>query len=212
MITASHKKSYVLFYEFFGKALTRLFFRSFDYEFLSEIPAQGAVLMIGNHMSWWDGFWGQRITHEVLRRKYFVMMLENNLRERIGLSKAGTFSIQPNSRSVVESLRYAASLLQSPENAVLIFPTGQIESVYTPTFTFSGGVEKILQYATPATPHIVFYAALIDFEGHPRPRVRVYLQSYTNIKTVADIQDAYNGFYAAAQLRQRQHVLSTHTG
>ena len=212
MISATHIPLYVRFYEFFSNTLTRLFFRKFEYVFLSEMPPQdAAVLLIGNHFSWWDGFWGQRITHEVLRRRYFVMMLESNLRQHLGLSKAGAFSIQPQSRSLIESLRYAASLLRNRENALLIFPTGKIESLYTPTFQFNSGLGKILAYHGDKPLHIVFYAARIDYEGHPRPLVRVYLHTHLNEKAVAAVESAYNDFYRETYTRQQAHVWASHT-
>jgi hypothetical protein len=51
-------------------------------------------------------------------------MPEEQLATRMFLNKAGAFSIKPGSRSAIESLNYASSLLYEPENLVVVFPQG----------------------------------------------------------------------------------------
>ncbi len=61
-----------------------------------------AVLMIGNHFSWWDGFFAHYLNMKLLQRRFNVMMLENELKKRMFLNKIGAFSINKGSRSAIE--------------------------------------------------------------------------------------------------------------
>ena len=39
------------------------------------------VLLMSNHVSWWDGFWAMYVNLKVFRRKFHFMMLEDQLRK-----------------------------------------------------------------------------------------------------------------------------------
>lgn len=158
-----------------------------------------AVLVIGNHFSWWDGFIMVEVNNRLWRRRFNVMMLEEQLQNRMFLNKAGAFSIKKGDRSLVESLTYAGELLSDTKNLVLMFPQGEIQTKYTSKFHFEKGVEMILKKAA-GHPQIIFSAALIDYFSWKKPRLDVYLQkfSYETIPSTPELQDAYNNFFAEA--------------
>ena len=54
-----------------------------------------SVLIISNHVSWWDGFWVLHLCMNVLYKKFHFMMLENELKKRplFSLSEI-TFNLQ----------------------------------------------------------------------------------------------------------------------
>ena len=88
------------------------------------------ILLIANHVSWWDGFWVSYLNLKVFKRKYHFMMLEKQLKCFPVLNKTGGYSIKKGSRTVLESLQYTAELLNDSGNAVLLFPQGKIQSMY----------------------------------------------------------------------------------
>jgi len=216
-IPARHHPLATAFYQAFGKAMTRFFFRSWTAENrVGEVPPSSAILLVGNHFSWWDGFWGLRLATDVLRRKFHVMMLEHTLQGSRVLRFTGAFSIKPGTREAIASLRYAADLLNTPGNLVLMYPQGQIASLYTPVITFSPGAARILGMATSPV-QVVFYAAFVDYMGQPRPAVHVTLEAApetvapdADVSLEASLSAAYQAFYARCVLEQQQRARASH--
>ena len=56
------------------------------------------VLLISNHISWWDGFWAMYINLKVLKRKFHFMMLEEQLRKYWFFNYTGGFSVNKKSK------------------------------------------------------------------------------------------------------------------
>ncbi len=156
-----------------------------------------SVLMIGNHISWWDGFWPIEMNRRLWKRSYFVMMLETQLSIRPFLRQGGAFSIQPGSRDMIASLRYASSLLGDPRNIVLIFPQGKIHSQYARDVAFAAGVEKILRQAAGPV-QVLFYAAFLDYGSFSQPTLRIILRRWDHDGDPS-IHAAYLRFFNEAE-------------
>lgn len=103
------------------------------------------VLMVANHFSWWDGFIQYRINRACFRRTLYVMMLEEQLQRHPLLAGCGCFSVRRHSRSLVETLDYCLEVMQSPENMLLIFPQGAIESMHLPSLAFRPGAAHLAE-------------------------------------------------------------------
>lgn len=153
------------------------------------------VLLLANHVSWWDGFFAMLINVKVLRRKFHFMMLEEQLMKFSFFNKTGGYSIRKKSREAIESINYTAELLHDIGNMVLLFPQGKIASIYTPTFQFEPGISRIIE-KTGCAIHILFMANLIDYFSNRKPGLYIYVSEYKsdNFDTKS-IQDAYNLFY-----------------
>jgi 1-acyl-sn-glycerol-3-phosphate acyltransferase len=154
------------------------------------------VLLLSNHVSWWDGFFAMYLNVKVLRRKFYFMMLEEQLKKFYFFNKTGGFSIRKKSRGVVESINYTAELLRDQGNMVLLFPQGKIESIYKTSFQFESGIGRIVEKAD-CRIHILFMANLIDYFSNKKPGLYIYVSEYQYEKfDTKSIQDAYNLFYA----------------
>jgi len=159
--------------------------------------------MVGNHFSWWDGFFIYYLNQHHFHRKLYVMMLEEQLRPRMFLSRIGAFSIQPGSKSVVESLAYTVEQCKYPDNLVALFPQGEIESAYTSHFRFEKGLRFILNRS--ASPlQLVFVAALVDYYSHPKPSLTLAMEEYVDWGTpeIETVEEDYNDFFQRAVKRQ----------
>ncbi len=164
------------------------------------------LLVISNHMSWWDGFWINYLNTKIFKRKFHFMMLEKQLRKHWFFQYAGGFSIKKNSRSVVETINYTARLLTDKNNMVLIFPQGKIESLYTDKFNFEKGLEVILQ-KTEQKAQVLFVANLIDYYSKPHPSLFVYMEDYkSGDYDLKAMQDSYNDFYRGAVVKQKGRI------
>lgn len=152
------------------------------------------ILLICNHISWWDGIWALYVNQTLFRRKYFFMMLEEQLRKNWFLNYAGGYSITRNSRGVLESIDYTLELLKSKKNMVLIFPQGEIESMYKKRFDFKKGIEHILKRLENEV-QVVFLANLIDYHQNKKPAVYSFLHEYKGSSKLTEVEDDYNKFY-----------------
>jgi 1-acyl-sn-glycerol-3-phosphate acyltransferase len=162
------------------------------------------VLLICNHVSWWDGIWSFYINKKLFKRKFHFMMLEEQLRKNWFLNYTGGFSVSRNSRQVIESIRYAAELLRDSQNLVLFYPQGEIESIHRQDFVFQKGIERMLQLVQQDI-QVVFLVCLVDYFSNVKPSVNAYLYDYEGKFSYNALQDEYNSFYKKCLLSQIQN-------
>ena len=200
MIKASHHPVVVSFFNRYVSHIMRKDFYEIHINGRWNSDRKGS-LIIGNHISWWDGFWGLYLSNRFLHKRFHVMMLEEQLQQRLAFSRAGAFSMRPGSRSVVDSLDYASSLLNNPGNAVLIFPQGILNSLYNRTFTFEKGIDKILKQVPDC--QILFYAVFVEFFSQRKPSLFFYL-SEVDQSDKRILQQQYQDFYDHCVAQQAQ--------
>ena len=127
MIKAKH---HIVIYPLF-KGLIHLLlkrnFRSIHIE--SDFENNGkAVLLIANHISWWDGFWMEYLNQKITHRRFHFMMLEDQLKKHWYFRYTGGYSVKRKSKEIVKSIEYTNELLSNPKNIILMFPQGKIHS------------------------------------------------------------------------------------
>ncbi|MHC1731906.1 MAG: lysophospholipid acyltransferase family protein [Bacteroidales bacterium] len=193
IIKARHIPFFVSFFSFYSRTGLKRHFS--DIVFECRVDTAGRpVMLIGNHFSWWDGFIAYRINDLFLRKKFNIMMLEEQLKSRLFLNKAGAFSIRPGSRSVVETLRYTSGLLHDAENMVVFYPQGIITSIHRRPVRFERGTERIIAGASDKLM-ILFYVALPDWYSEKKPGLYVRVIEYSaRERSVTDLEEAYNIF------------------
>lgn len=160
-----------------------------------------AVLLIGNHVGWWDGFWAMYLNLKVLKRKFHFMMLEAQLMRYRFFNYTGAFSVDKGSRSVVESIRYASDLLNDSKNMLLMYPQGRLHSMYEHHFQFEKGIERMLKNRERKV-QVVFSANLVDCFTEPKPSLSIYTENYEGAFTVEALEHAYNDFYTRCLEKQ----------
>lgn len=194
MIKAKH---HIVIYPLFKKLTQYLLKRNFK-----SIQIQGdfndtgkPVLVIANHIGWWDGFWLMHFNLKVLHRKFHFMMLEEQLKKHWYFQYSGAFSVKKHSRSVVESINYTTDLLKNSENMVFMFPQGEINSLYANVMHFESGIQRIIEQSSNDL-QIVFVANLIDYFSNSKPSLYIYMQtdSSKNLKEKI-MENEYNKFY-----------------
>jgi len=134
------------------------------------------------------------------------MVLEETMRKEPILKYAGAFSVSKHSRSVIESINYAAGLLKAPGNMVVMFPQGKLYPNFVEQVHFEKGVLNIIQKANPDV-QIVFAATFVQYFKHKKPTATVYLKQETvNYagKTIDDLQQAYQQHYSASKQNQTE--------
>lgn len=194
MIKARHNKLYIWFFRNYFGLLQRIFFRKLSVVSRILVPENQSVLLFQNHFSWWDGYWSDYLGKNIFRRKFHVMMLEENLRKHFFLNRCGVFSIQKNNRDFLNSLQYTSELLADPKNLVTIYPAGVMWTQHRQIVEFQSGIERIISNQ-PEKFAIVFAVFLTDYFGFIRPEVRIYLQNYSGERTLKAVEKAYCDFY-----------------
>ena len=194
MLRSKHHFFIYPFFQHYTRWLLKRHFRGVTIE--GSFADRGKpVLLIGNHIGWWDGFWAMYLKLEVVKRRFHFMMQEDQLLRFRFFNYTGAFSVNRKSREVVESLHYAASLLEDPENMVLIYPQGKLQSLYSPQFIFEKGIERILQ-GREGEVQLLMSVNMIDYLAHRKPTLYIYLRDYGGSFRREALEEAYNRFYA----------------
>lgn len=164
-----------------------------------------SVLMIGNHSTWWDGFFAVYLNKKVFKKRIHVMMLEEQLGHRKFLNKAGAFSIKKGARSMVESIDYSKQILSDNNNLLLMFPQGEIQSSYTYPLKFEKGIMRLVKDKNLSYT-MVFNAALIDYFSNMKPQLSLYLKNYdfTKLSDISELENDYNKFLKECMLSQKE--------
>lgn len=145
MIKADHKK----WAEFvFDTYLNRLLKKSFyDFRIINQLPnidPSKSLVMAPNHFSWWDGFFVYWLNKKVLNKKLYVMMLEEQLKRYWFFKKLGCYSIDLNdSKKMITSLKYTLDLIQNADNAITMYPQGEIQSYEQRPIQLKDGIDFI---------------------------------------------------------------------
>ena len=205
MIRARHTAFWVWFFRIYSITMIRRHFASVilkgDWAD-RDLP----VLLIGNHFSWWDGFIANYLNIKIFKKIFHVMMLEDQLRQRMFLSRAGAFSIDKGKRSMVETFSYAVDILKNQKNLLVIYPQGKFQSVHDRPIIFEKGYFTILKKVLESGFQIVFYVALTDYFSLRKPTLTIHIkeQSFTSAISSADLESMYNEFYQEAAGQQKQ--------
>lgn len=167
-----------------------------------------SVLMISNHIFFWDGFVQMLLARKFFNKKIFIMMLEEQLSKRMFLTHGGCFSVKKSSRDLINSLNYACSKLGNSSNMVLIFPQGEIQSLYTPRIKFEKGIEYILKKKPDCD--IWFNVNLINFYSRKKPTLNIYLKQFNTTKlfesNISCIENAFNIFATQCQSQESDKI------
>lgn len=204
MIKANHTLIGQLFFNFYSNFRMKKHFS--EIRFVGEVEDNGMpVLIIANHFSWWDGFIQLQLNNRYLKRKFHVMMLEEQLKKNMILNKGGAFSIQKNSRGMLESLNYSIDLLSDNNNVLLIFPQGEVQSLYTDNFIFEKGVDFLLKNKKIEF-QCIFNINMVDYLSEKKPKLTVYFKKH-KFYPASDIQQIerdFNTFARDCKLAQQK--------
>lgn len=135
------------------------------------------------------------------------MVLDETMQEVSFMKYLGGFSVNRNSRQVMESLNYASELLNDPGNLVLIFPQGKLYSNFVDEVKFEKGLFKIASLAKGSFQY-VFAAAFIEHFEHKKPSVYIGLETYGQheLESAEKLEAAYQQHYRLTK-QQQTHII-----
>lgn len=147
MIKANHKKyARWLFIPYMNNLLRKNFSHFYLVNDFPEIPGDQGLIITPNHISWWDGFFAEYLFNKTMDRKLHIMMLEDQLKRYWFFKKLGAYSINPASpRSIIETANYTKQIVGKPENFVVTYPQGEIESFEKRPLTLKQGLNFFMK-------------------------------------------------------------------
>jgi 1-acyl-sn-glycerol-3-phosphate acyltransferase len=119
-----------------------------------ELPNDTPLLLVANHVSWWDGFILRPLHQEVRRGgALHIVMLEKELQRRPLLRRLGGIGLEPGSPSSLRALLrdLGAERRRDPSLSVLFFPQGRIWPSHRSPLGFRGGVRLLTEALAPVT-------------------------------------------------------------
>lgn len=172
-----------------------------------EVAEDKAILLIANHFSFWDSLILYIINRKIFRKKFYVMVREDTTIHLKHLKYGGAFSVKKKSRDMLESLVYAAELLNDPQNLVLIFPQGKLYSNFVQDIHFEKGIMRVIEGAKSPF-QLIFAATFVQYFKQRKQSVTVYLkdEDYKG-KSFEVLKNDYQQHYDEVKLEQTEIVL-----
>ena len=197
-------------YSFFSWYISRIINSDFNKMEFNRVSfdEDRAILLLANHFSWWDGFLLFQINKLYFRKKFYVMISEDNYQKVWFLKYLGGFSVKKNSRSVIETLEYAGSLLDDADNLVIIFPQGKLYSNHTDQIEFQKGLMNMINISKRKFQYI-FAASFVDYFEHRKASVICYLQVWEGAEftSLQLIKSAYNKHFETSRQKQSANAV-----
>jgi 1-acyl-sn-glycerol-3-phosphate acyltransferase len=165
-----------------------------------DIDTTKSILLIANHFSWWDGFLLYHVNQIFFKKKFHAMVLEDSMHKYKFLKYLGGFSVNKNSRQILQSLNYAAQLLADSQNMVVIFPQGKLYSNLVDDIHFEKGAAYITATAKTGFQYVLAATFIENFQ-YKKPSANMYLK-VLNVDDVADLNKAYQQHYTQAKQQQ----------
>ncbi|WP_423149567.1 lysophospholipid acyltransferase family protein [Rubrolithibacter danxiaensis] len=195
------------FFSWYINLIIKKDFSGFNLNSLQTDPEK-AILLLSNHFSWWDGFLVFQLNRLLFKRKFYVMVTEENYRKVWFLKYLGAFSIKRNSKSSISSLEYAGQLLNDPANLVLFFPQGKLYSNHVTEVDFQKGLINIIN-ASNKNFQYVFLSMFVDYYQCRKPFITCYLKTwaaeeYTSLQL---IKSAFNKHYEKSRSEHNRAIV-----
>ncbi len=175
-------------------------------KFIGELNVKQdrSCLMLMNHYSFNDGAILHRICRKILKKKLKAMVIESQLQAFPALKYLGCFSVSKNSRTMIESLNYASSLLQDPDVMLGIYPQGGLYSMHLNKMHFVRGLDYIFKRAETTPFQVFFGVTLLDYLENFKPVARIYLTEYHGERRSDQMEEAYNQFYTECKQKHQR--------
>ncbi|TVR70247.1 MAG: glycerol acyltransferase [Marinilabiliales bacterium] len=205
MIEAKHSRLHRWFFNIYIRYILQRNFSSMHIKG-SYKERNLPVLLIGNHFSWWDGFFPYELNRRLLKKRLHLMMLEEQLAKRKFFRRLGAFSINPGKRSAIDSINYASKILNDRDNLLILFPQGRIQSQYMNEIAFRKGWYRIIERVTGPV-HVIFMVTMTDYLSNKKPGLYIYLEDFhaTGNFVLGELENAYSSFYKQC-IEQQKHL------
>lgn len=191
-----------VFFTWYINFIIKKDFWSFSYH-QAAIDKNKSILLIANHCSWWDGFLLFHLNKLYFKKNFYVMVPEDTIKEIWFMKYLGAFSVNKQAKTIVDSFKFAADLLEDPNNLVLIFPQSRLYSSHVKDVRFEKGLMNIIRQSNQKI-QCVFASILFDYFEHRKPSVNIYLKNWElpEYTTLQVVKSEFNKHHEDAKLQQ----------
>jgi 1-acyl-sn-glycerol-3-phosphate acyltransferase len=188
----------------FNNYIDRLLKKNFSNFYLcNEYPTlklNESVLITPNHFSWWDGFLIDYVVRMETNLDLRIMMLEEQLKKYWFFKYVGAFSITPNKPfAIKDSINYTTKLLREKNNALIIYPQGEIEPFGKRPLSLKKGISLMLK--NPNNITVIPAAFDIAFSEQKLPSIFLRFGDPLSAKIILnDFKTFENAFYSNLNL------------
>jgi hypothetical protein len=124
------------------------------------------------------------------------MMLEEELAKRKVLRHAGCYSVNPKSKSIIESLDYTNELLNDKQNLVVIFAQGKIESYAKQFINFEKGANRLIK-SNAEKSTLLFCVISIEYYSNRKPTLFLEYREYSPEQGIPEL--IFNEYYRSSR-------------
>jgi 1-acyl-sn-glycerol-3-phosphate acyltransferase len=196
MIKAKHNKyARLIFSAYLNTILKKDFSHFYIVNEIPELPADKAILITPNHISWWDGFFIDYINRRYFKRTIFIMMLEEQLKIYKYFRMVGAYSINPgHKKEITKSLSYTSELLSEQENLVVFYPEGVLKPFDTKPGALKKGLMKLAK-SNSASFAALPVAFKLSFYNERKPEIYAYFGPIINADLIKNDITLYEGIF-----------------
>jgi hypothetical protein len=138
-----------------------------------DIKPNHSYILMCNHFGFLDGFFAIYLCFKFINKKQklkglYMMSLKKQMEKNWWLKYCGSFSVEPGTRSVDESLDYAATLLNEPGNILLFYPQGNLESINVRYIEVKDGIYEIVK-RIKGDCQLIWSSNLIEYFESTKP-------------------------------------------
>ena len=138
-----------------------------------EIKPGHSYILMCNHFGFLDGFFAIYLCFKFINKKQklkglYTMSVKKQMEKNRWLKYTGSFSVEPGTRSVDETLTYAADILNTPGNILIFYPQGNLESQYIRYIEFKDGIYDIAT-RTKGDCQLIWSSNLIEYFESTKP-------------------------------------------
>lgn len=195
------------FFSWYIKTIINKDFASFSYNKVN-VDQSRSILLLSNHFSWWDGFLMFQLNKLFFKKKFHVMVSEDNFKKVSFLKYLGAFPVKKNSKSLIKTLEHAGQLLNDKDNLVLIFPQGKLYSNHVEEIAFEKGLMHVITSSQQSFQYL-FAATFVDYFEKRKPSIRCYLKIWDNdeLPSLDFVKSAFNKHYETSRQQQRRIII-----
>lgn len=184
-IPARESAFYIHFFAWYSRILAKIRFQNVFIDNRYEPATDSRTIYFLNHTSWWDGLIPLLLNHFVFKQKARALMEDKQMRDYPFFSKIGAFSINlDESRSSIQSLRYALSSVKRENSSLYIYPEGEFGDGCEQNITFKPGLAWLVK-RLPAVD-VVPVAIHQNHFRHSKPELFISVGKHIKIDNSLD--------------------------
>lgn len=144
-----------------------------------EFKANTSYLVLCNHFSFLDGFLAAYLVRNTINKERGIkrlnfMSVKKQMEMNPWLRYTGSFSVSPGKISAGESVAFAAELLSTPGNVLVLYPQANLESCHVREIEMKDGINAIIPQIK-GDCQIIWSSNLVEYFESLKPSMNFHM-------------------------------------